>query len=47
VTAFDLNDTVSVHDGTRRTIGVVVQILAGRLLVIELGDGRRVRRHSA
>jgi hypothetical protein len=47
MSTFDLNDRVSVHDSGRRTIGVVVQILAGRLLVIELGDGRRVRRHSA
>lgn len=46
MTGFEVGERVSVHDGTTRTIGTVVQVLAGRLLVIQLPDGRRVRRHS-
>lgn len=45
--AFTVGDVVSVHDGLRRCRGTVRQILAGRLLVIDLEDGRRLRRHSA
>jgi hypothetical protein len=44
---FNLNESVSVHADGRRQLGTVVQILASRLLVIRLEDGRTVRRHSS
>lgn len=44
---FAVDERVSVHVDGHRCWGTVRQVLAGRLLVIELPDGRRIRRHSA
>lgn len=47
IATFTVGERVSAHDGARRRWGVIVQILASRLLVIQFDDGHRVRKHSA